>query len=153
MTTTTYSNISANAQSTIYNVLASDSTVVSYVQAGPQLNIYDGFPDMSVRSGKSLFILIRSPNDSEDWITLRKKKATITCEIEVYGTKEGDVRLLSDAVRQALRKEHNTFKNANMMWQNVESTNITPTFLTGEQNQPVWTRTIIFSFMWSGEYD
>ena len=106
------STISQDVWDTIRTILSNDTTLsnnVNYIGgAYPQKFIDD--------AGGLPFIVIHKPNISETRYTFTKKTYNIEIDIECFADTAAKLKLISDAVRNALETNQSTTRNVNAMF-------------------------------------
>ena len=107
MTSSTYSTICDNTQSTIRNILAADSNIVA-----SETKVIDGGLHDLLKGRGTDVIMVHTPTISEEIMTRTKYKIIITLHIEIIAFTEGVCRNLTDYVHASLFSNQNTTRAA-----------------------------------------
>lgn len=147
MTLTTYGIIESNVQSTIYGILSADSSIATMTN-----NIMDGMPPNLSKGLGFPYIIIHTPTVEEQRLTNTKFFDLVTVHIQIYDKKEGNVRQLAGYVRNALRTNQSTTRDAALFWYNRSGnrTALNYEFLIDESSQPVWVWDFYATYKWYG---
>lgn len=140
--TSTYGTILNNLQSTVYNIIKNDSTVQSKTT-----NVMDGVPAQMIRGVGFPYILVHTPEGSEERVTITKFKVNATVHIEVVSKTESIVRETADAVRDALRSNQSTTRTeGHFMLKLPMRGRLNQRFLPNEKSKPVWTYDLFVTY-------
>lgn len=162
MANTTYANSSSNTQSTIYDILSSDTTVFTVrakASGDPNATLTTSLSEgMKVIDGEPTYnqlknyafpkVLVHTPTMNEERLTMTKFLITANCRIEVMCTNERDLRNVYDAVRNALKTNQNTTKAATMFWYLSPTSSISN--FVGQNEKVIYTLTMNVRYMVSG---
>jgi len=159
MTVTTLANVVQTLQSDVLNILRADSASITITYPNgltgtitlSDCKILDGVPMKTIWEGGFPLILVHTPEVEESRLTLTKHRSEMTTQIEILDKREGNVRVLVDAVKDALHNAQATTKGDGYYWygRRVRS-NINYSFLGGESDKPVWHASIFMTYFWSG---
>ena len=128
-----YENLEDTLHTLIYNILKSDSNILSYTS-----NIYDGVP-VQMRKGTGFpYIIVHTPIVRESQITGSKSRVTLRAHIEVIDKKESNVRKLSGYVRSALKSNRTITFEDNLFNYNISNTYLNRNYVDSEMRIPVW---------------
>lgn len=163
MTITTLANSVQTLQNTIYNILKSDTTTITFTHADSEittrtlgdLNIMDGIPVQLIEGVGFPYIIVHTPEENSERLTLTKHKTEFNVHIEIIGKYEGNVRTLTDAVKDALHNAQATTKASGYWWYGRRiRTNLNYTYLqsfTGKkEGKPVWHMDLFLTYLWMG---
>lgn len=123
MTATTYANAVSNIQTTLYNIINTDSTVATYCK-----HIIDGNPAKLSRERGFPYIIVGTPTMTRNIRVLDNNtfEHDVTLTITVASVKESVVRNVADAVMNALKTSQATTRAAKLHWFKVKSTSMRP---------------------------
>lgn len=148
MASISYNYLLDHAQEAIVAILSNDSTVTNSTTG--TTNIFDGIPTALLRGTGFPTIIVHTPTISEERYTQTRFKIMVTFDIEVIDKKEGNVRVLSDAVRNALSSNQSSLRGNRLTHYRVADSFLSHTFLADEQSTPVWSNTLQVEFRWCG---
>jgi len=156
--TTSMANVVQTLQSKIIDILNSDSTTLSFTTAEgtatsslSTMKIMDGIPVKQLREGGFPLIIVHTPEISDRRLTLRKYLSELTVHIEIIDRREGNVRILTDAVKDSLQNSESTTKGEGYWWYGRRVTsNLNYTFLSNEEGKAVWHMNLFFTYLWTG---
>lgn len=159
-TTTTLANVVSTLQNDIVNILKADVTAFTITFAEDRatttrvlgnLKIVDGIPSKQLREGGFPLIVVHTPEVDESRLTMSKHRSEMTVHIEIIDRREGNVRVITDRVKDALQNAQSTTKGDGYWWygRRVRS-NLNFTFLPNEEGKAVWHMNLFFTYLWSG---
>jgi hypothetical protein len=159
MTTTTLANVVSTLQNDIVSILRADNTVFTVTFADgttetrvlDNLKIVDGIPTKQLREGGFPLIVVHTPEVDESRLTMTKHRSEMTVHVEIIDRKEGNVRVITDRIKDALQNAQSTTKGDGYWWygRRVRS-NLNFTFLPNEEGKAVWHMNLFFTYLWSG---
>jgi len=122
-------------QTDVYTILNADSNVTSVTT-----EITDGMPANLIKGGDGPFILVHTPTNTGDRLSISntKFKNKLRIEIEIFARQEKNVRNLIDKVSTALIDGQDTTRAHKYYWCNPKQNTIEPVWLTGETSKPLW---------------
>ena len=153
-------NAIQNLQADIINILKADTAVLTTTNAADEsqttrimdLKIVDGVPSNLLKGTGFPFIIVHTPEEDSSRLTMTKHRTEFIVHIEIIDRREGNVRILTDAVKYALQNAQTTTKGHGYWWygRRVRS-NLNYIFLQGEQgSKPVWHMNLFLTYLWTG---
>lgn len=157
---TTLANVVQTLQTDVHSILSADATSIAFTDADSQsvaqslsqLKIVDGVPFDLIKNAAFPLIIVHTPEVEESRLTFTKFRSEITIHIEILDRREGNVRMLADAVKSSLYRSQSTTRNSGYMWyaRKVRS-NINFVFPFDDQGgKPVWHIDLYFTYLWTG---
>ena len=161
-TFSTMSNAVQTLHTDIINILKADTnsltatyadgTTDTFSLSGLKTQILDGVPVGLIKGTGFPYIIVHTPEVEETRLSFSKHKIELNVHIEIITRREGQVRILTDAVKDSLQNSQNTTKADGYCWygRRVRS-NLNYIFLQGELgNKPVWHMNLFISYLWVG---
>jgi len=162
MTITTLANSVQTLQSSIITILKADTATLSFTHADDEvttrtlsdLSIMDGVPVQLIKGIGFPHIIVHTPEENTERLTLTKFKTEFNVHIEIIDRYEGNVRILTDAVKDALHNAQTTTKGSSYWWfgRRIRSNlnyNYLPS-IKGEEGKPVWHMDLFLTYLWTG---
>jgi hypothetical protein len=161
MTITNLANCVQTLQSTIVSILKANTTSLTFTHADDttdtrslsEMKIMDGVPTGLIKGTAFDYIIVHTPEMDSSRLTMTKHKTELTVHIEITGKMEGNVRILTDAVIDALKDAEPTTKASGYWWygRRIRS-NLNYTYLPQENNvaKAVWHMDIFLTYLWTG---
>jgi hypothetical protein len=149
MTAVSLSTIRDDIQSTVYDILSTDTTVKTYTE-----NVYDGRPPKMAEGIGFPYIIVHTPSISREKLTftnsITNRRYSIECSttLEVYSKKEGDLRKLMDAIEDSLFRGQDTTRGKQLFDLRIESDD--PRSQPRTDGTNVWTINIIIYYIVRG---
>jgi hypothetical protein len=139
----TIANSLFEAQANLWNLIKADATVLSYTK-----NILDGVP-LGLTSGTGFpYVIVPTPEvNSPQWVTLTKKKETLSFKINVFDRKESVLRHLCDAIRNVAETNTALFRNSYGMYKYMNTTS-SLTYIRDADNSIVYNYTLTLEYEW-----
>ena len=131
MTQIKYKNIATELQSNVFNLINN-----AY---GSSYNVMDGMP-AGLWSGRGFpYVLVHTPEVSDEKITQTKWRMTATLTIEIVSPQESTVRIIYDEIRNLLKTNQTATRGKNaFLYRNARSA-ISSVFIPGKQRvNRVW---------------
>jgi len=144
VTASTYATMVDTLQGIIVSILTNDSTVSGYTT-----KILDGFPTALTKGAGFPHIIVHTPDTKEERKTQGvnpKFRNTLSVSIEIYSRQEGNVREITDAVRNAIRTNQSSTRASGYAYLDTNQTSVKHIYLPGEVTYPVWTSTVKISY-------
>ena len=163
MANASFSQIVQNLQSDIITILNTDTTTTTFTYSDSttatrslsNFKIVDGMPSDLLKGTGFPYIIVHTPTERTSKKTLSAKyQSMLEIQIEVYDRREGNVRILIDMVRDAIKRGISTWMDRGMfflpMGTEIRST-ISVSMLPSEPaGKPVWFASLFVPFKWSG---
>lgn len=159
MTTTSMANVVQTLHTSIIDILQTDTTSLNITYADGTIgtttlsdqNVMDGIPVKQLREGGFPIIVVHTPEVDESRLTMTKHRNELLVHVEIIDRREKNVRIFTDAVKDALQNAQNTTKASGYWWygRRVRS-NLNYTFLPNEEGKAVWHMNIFFTYLWTG---
>jgi hypothetical protein len=108
----------------------------------------DGVP-VGLTSGTGFpYVIVPTPNiESGEWMTLTKKKETLSFKIEIFDRKESVLRSLCDAIRNVAETNTTLFANSYGMYKYMNSSGNLSYVMT-EDRSIVYNYTLTLEYEW-----
>ena len=131
-----YDNAVDDIQTTIRSILVNDTAEIVFLSAGESVTnagatlnnsckILDGTPEKLLKGQVFPYIIIRPATFKESRLTNTKRVMILTTSIELYTRREQHIRVLMDAVRDALKRAQATTRAGNYFWYEIPRTDMT----------------------------
>jgi hypothetical protein len=139
----TIANCLSEAQSNLWSLIRTNATVLTITK-----NVLDGVP-VGLTSGTGFpYVIVPTPNiESGEWVTLTKKKETISFKVEVFDRKESVLRSLCDAIRNVAETNTTLFANSYGMYRYMNSSG-NLSYVMMDDNSVVYNYTLTLEYEW-----
>lgn len=155
----TYANLSETLQSTVFTIISTDSTSLTFTDANGSnitatlqndMTVLDGMPEKMLRAEGFPYTIVRTPTRNEEpkGNNPAKSIVALTQEIEIWTKREGDARIWFDAIINALRSNQASTRAEKFYIHSTPTSDIVPTTLDDES--VVWNLTMSVMYRFIG---